>query len=67
MNNVLLYFSIGCAFSFIFKLVQDFVFNEEPTKIDNLSGFDLIVLTITWPYWLFRFIFSYIKGIFETK
>jgi hypothetical protein len=67
MNNVLLYFGIGCAFSFIFKLVQDFVFNEEPTKIDNLSGLDLIILTITWPYWLFRFLYSYIRGIFETK
>ena len=67
MNSVILYISIGCVFSFIFKLVQDFVFNKEPTKIDNLTGFDLIVLTATWPYWFVKFTFSYLKGIFETK
>ena len=67
MNNYILYLIIGCAFSFIFKLVQDFVFNKEPTKIDNLTGFDLIVLTVTWPYWFIKFLFSYLKGIFETK
>jgi len=67
MNSVILYISIGCVFSFIFKLVQDFVFNKEPTKIDNLTGFDLIVLTATWPYWFIKFICSYLKGFFETK
>ena len=67
MNNFILYCIIGCTFSLIFKIVQDFVFNKEPTKIENLSGLDLIVLTITWPYWFIRFLFSYIKGIFETK
>ncbi len=67
MNSFVWYILIGCVFSLVFKLVQDFIFNEEPTKIDNLTGFDLIVLTISWPYWLIRFIFSFLKGSSETK
>jgi len=66
MNNVLLYITIGCIFSFIFKVIQDLLFNKEP-KLEKLSGFDLIVLTATWPYWFVKFTFSYLKGIFETK
>ena len=67
MSSFTWYILIGCAFSLIFKLIQDFIFNEEPTKIQNLTGVDLIVLTISWPYWLIRFLFSYIKGTSETK
>ena len=69
MNNVLLYFAVGCVFSFIFKVLQDFVYNKitKGPKLEELSGFDLIILTISWPYWFFKFLCSYLKSIFETK